>query len=115
MMIRHDADKYLLVLTTLGSREDAQTLVRRLVLDRLVACGTIVENAVSIYEWRHELEEAPEVLVLLKTRQSLWERLRSLVCELHPYEVPELIAIPVDRGLPAYLAWVAEQTKQESP
>ena len=105
---------YYLVLTTLSSSEDAQSLVRRLVTDRLVACGTIIENALSIYEWQGKLEETPEVMVLLKTRQDLWEQLRSVVHKLHPYEVPELVAIPVDRGLPAYLAWLAEQTTQES-
>ncbi len=104
---------YYVVLTTLSSREDAQSLVRRLVTDRLVACGTIVENALSIYEWQGKLEETPEVLVLLKTRQEHWERLRSVVHKLHPYEVPELLALPVDGGLPAYLTWLAEQTTQE--
>ena len=105
---------YCVVLTTLSSREDAQSLVRRLVTDRLVACGTIVENAISIYEWQGKLEETPEVVVLLKTRQEHWEQLRSVVHKLHPYEVPELLALPVDGGLPAYLVWLAEQTTQES-
>ena len=105
---------YCVVITTLSSMEDAQSLVRRLVKDRLVACGTIVENAISIYEWQGKLEETPEVMVLLKTRQDLWEQLLSVVHKLHPYDVPELLAIPVDGGLPAYLAWLAEQTTQES-
>ena len=104
---------YYVVLTTLSSREDARTLVKRLVTDRLAACGTIVDNAISIYEWQGKLEETPEVLVLLKTRQENWEELRALVHKLHPYEVPELLALPVDGGLPAYLAWLAEQTTQE--
>jgi periplasmic divalent cation tolerance protein len=105
---------YYVVLTTLSNREDAKSLVRRLVTDRLVACGTIVENALSIYEWQGNLEETPEVLVLLKTRQEHWDQLRSVVHNLHPYEVPELLALPVDAGLPAYLAWLGEQTIQES-
>lgn len=104
---------YSVVFTTLGSREDAQTLVRRLVENRVVACGTIVERAFSIYEWQGKLEESPEVLVMMKTRTELWDRLQSLVCELHPYDVPELLAIPVTKGLPAYLGWLAEQTKEE--
>lgn len=107
-------DSYCLVLTTLGSKQDAQSLVRRLVDERLVACGTIAENALSIYEWQGKLEETEEVLVLLKTRNGLWERLRTAIEELHPYDVPELLAISVDRGLPAYLAWLADQTTQES-
>ena len=105
---------FCVVLTTLSNREDAESLVRRLVTDRLVACGTIVENALSIYEWQGKLEETPEVLVLLKTRQEHWEQLRAVVHKLHPYDVPELLALPVDGGLPAYLEWLAEQTTQES-
>jgi periplasmic divalent cation tolerance protein len=104
---------YNIVLTTLGSRDDAQSLVRRLVSDRLVACGTVVENAYSIYEWQGKLEETPEVLVVMKTRQALWDRLQDVVHELHPYDVPELLALPVEKGSPAYLGWLAEQTTQE--
>ena len=100
---------YNVVLTTFGSTDDAKSLVRRLVTDRLVACGTIVESAFSIYEWHGELEESHEVLVLLKTRKDLWEQLQAAVRELHPYDVPELLALPVDEGLPAYLGWLAEQ------
>jgi len=106
-------ESYKVVFTTLGSREDALSLVRLLVADRLVACGTILENAVSIYEWQGELEETPEVFVIMKTRTDLWDRLQSVVHELHPYEVPELLAIPITEGLPAYLGWLAEQTTQE--
>lgn len=104
---------YNIVLTTLGSRDDARSLVRRLVTDRLVACGTVVENAFSIYEWQGKLEETPEVLVVMKTRQDRWDRLQEVVHELHPYDVPELLALPVEKGLPAYLEWLAEQTTQE--
>lgn len=106
-------DSFSIAFTTFGNREDAQSLVRRLVADRVVACGTIVDNAFSIYEWQGKLEETPEVLVVLKTRKSHWDQLQSLVHELHPYDVPELLAIPVTEGLPAYLGWLAEQTTQE--
>ncbi len=105
---------YSVVLTTLGNRVDAQSLVRRLVEDRLVACGTIVENAFSIYEWQGKLEETSEVLVVLKTREDLWDELQKAVRELHPYDVPELLALPVQKGLPAYLEWLAGQTTWES-
>jgi len=104
----------MVVLTTLANRADAESLVRRLVADRLVACGTIVDNAVSIYEWQGNLEETREALVLLKTRGELWERLEAVVRELHTYDVPELLAVPVEDGMPAYLAWLKEQTNQES-
>ena len=105
---------YSVVLTTLGNRVDAQSLVRRLVEDRLVACGTIVENAFSIYEWQGKLEETSEVLVVLKTREDLWDELQKAVRELHPYDVPELLALPVQKGLHANLEWLAGQTTWES-
>ena len=105
---------YIAVLTTLANQDDARALVRLLVADRLVACGTIVENVLSIYRWQGNLEESKEALVVLKTRQDRWEELKSAVRELHPYEVPELIALPVNDGLPAYTGWLSEQTKQES-
>ena len=101
------------VLTTLTSVEDARSLVNRLVSDRIVACGTIVDGAISIYEWRGTLEESREVLVVMKTRRENWDALQSAVRELHPYEVPELLELPVEEGMPPYLEWLAEQTKQE--
>jgi len=109
-MCNSDNVTQIVVLTTLANGEEAESLVRRLVTDRLVACGTILENARSIYTWKGKLEETPETLVILKTRQDCWEELRATVERLHPYEVPELLALPVDAGLPAYLEWVVEQT-----
>ncbi len=109
-----DVGSYCVVFTTLSNREDARILVKRLVADHVVACGTIIDNAVSIYEWQDKLEETPEALVILKTRKDNWEQLQAMVHNLHPYDVPELLALPVDRGLPAYLAWLTEQTTQES-
>ena len=105
---------YIAALTTLGTRADGEALVRRLVMDRLVACGTIVESVLSIYRWKGALEETEEVMVVFKTRQDCWEELMSAVRELHPYDVPELIALPVTDGLPAYTEWLSEQTTQES-
>jgi periplasmic divalent cation tolerance protein len=97
----------LVVLTTLGSEEDARSLVRGLVQARLVACGTLIGGARSIYRWEDEITEEPEVLVLLKTDLSKWDALRQAVSERHPYEVPELLALRVDRGLERYLSWLA--------
>lgn len=114
MMNTGDVGSYCAVFTTLSNGEDARSLVKRLVADRLIACGTIIDNAVSIYEWQGKLEETPEVLVILKTRKDNWVQLQAMVHKLHPYDVPELLALPVDGGLPAYLAWLTEQTTQES-
>ena len=96
----------LVVLTTLASREDARALVRSLVEDRLVACGTLLADATSIYRWEGSLKEESEVVVLLKTDSSQWEALSAAVERRHPYTVPELLALPVTSGLARYLSWV---------
>lgn len=98
----------LLVLTTIGSTAAAQELVRSLVAERLVACGTMLEGR-SIYRWRGDVTEENEVVVLLKTRGEQWEALQAAVTARHPYEVPELLAFPVDRGLGPYLRWLAAE------
>lgn len=104
-------DTPLLVLTTLSSPEDARRFVRALVDERVVACGTIVPGATSIYRWSDDVQDTPEVVVLLKTMASRWVALRDVVQRHHPYEVPELIALPVSAGLEAYVAWVGEEVK----
>jgi periplasmic divalent cation tolerance protein len=99
----------LVVLTTLGSEAEARTLVRALVEARLVACGTLLGGARSIFRWEGEITEEPEVVVLLKTDASRWEALAAAVRERHPYKVPELLALPVDRGLDLYLSWLKSE------
>ncbi|HEY6210103.1 MAG TPA: divalent-cation tolerance protein CutA [Gemmatimonadales bacterium] len=99
----------LVVLTTLGAEEDARRLVTALVRERVVACGTILSGARSIYRWEGELSEETEVVVLLKTDVSKWDALRAAVRALHPYQVPELLALPVDRGLDLYLSWLSSE------
>ena len=99
----------LVVLTTLGDAEAARAFVSALVQARLVACGTLLPAATSIYRWEGELREEPEVVVLLKTDVAKWEALCAAVRERHPYEVPELLALPVSRGLDLYLSWVTSE------
>ncbi len=100
----------LVVLTTLANIEDARSLVTRLVNDRLVACGTILANARSVYMWQGKLEETEETFVVLKTTTDRWADLEAAVHGLHPYDVPEVLALPVVKGLPEYLGWLADQT-----
>jgi periplasmic divalent cation tolerance protein len=99
----------LVVLTTLATAEDARQLVKALVGERLVACGTLLPGARSIYRWEGELTEEDEVLVVLKTDVSKWEALAAAVRARHPYEVPELLALPVERGLDRYLVWLTSE------
>ena len=99
----------LVVLTTLATEEDARRLVTALVEERLVACGTLVPGARSIYRWEGELTDEGEVLVVLKTDASKWDALAAAVRARHPYAVPELLALPVERGLDRYLAWLTTE------
>ena len=98
-----------LVLTTLGDESAARAFVKSLVEDRLVACGTILPGATSLYRWEGEITEEREVVVLLKTDDSKWAALRDAVRERHPYEVPELLAFPVEHGLDLYLSWLTSE------
>jgi len=103
------ASEYVVVLTTVDNAAEARRLVRRLVDQRLIACGTVLPGATSVYRWRGGVTEENEVVVLIKTMRSRWEALRAAVAEHHPYEVPELLALPVAAGLERYLAWVSEE------
>jgi periplasmic divalent cation tolerance protein len=109
MDVRRDLS-HLVVLTTLGSPDAARKLISGLVEDGVVACGTILGGAQSIFRWEGAITEEDEVLVLLKTHRERWEDLRKAVSTRHPYDVPELLAIPVEAGLEAYLDWVTDVT-----
>lgn len=95
------------VLTTLASDDDAVALVRALLERRLVACGTVLPGARSLYRWQGEVADAREAVVLLKTLRGQLPALEQAFAELHPYAVPELLTLPVSSGLAAYLGWVA--------
>ena len=111
---REAPDRYLVVTTTLASAESARALARTLVERRLAACVQSLPVE-SVYRWKGEVVEEPEVLLVVKTRRDLYDELERVVRAEHPYEVPELIAFDVERGLPAYLVWVAETTSRDSP
>ena len=100
----------ILVLTNLPDRDTAGRLAQRLVESRLAACVNILNGCTSVYRWKGEVERAEEVPVLIKTRAARYEELEAAIREVHPYEIPEIIAIPVVHGLAEYLEWVAEET-----
>jgi len=100
----------LLVVTHLPDHEAAVALARALIERRLAACVNVLGAATSIYRWKGALETAPEVPLLIKTRAPLYARIEAAIRELHPYELPEIIAVPVERGLPEYLQWVVAET-----
>lgn len=100
----------LLVLSSLPGQAVAQQLARTLVERRLAACVSVLAPCTSVYRWRGTVEDAAEVPVLIKTTAGRYAELESVLRALHPYELPEIIAVPVVRGLPGYLDWVAGET-----
>jgi len=82
-----------------------------MVLDeRLAACVQLLPQVESLYRWQGQIEQAEETLLLMKTSQARWPALRDRLAELHPYEVPEIVALEIADGLPAYLDWVRDET-----
>lgn len=104
----------LLVLTNLPDREAAGKLARELVDRRLAACVNILGDCTSVYRWQGQVEETAEVPMLIKTTAAAYPALQQAIGELHPYELPEIIAVPLAQGLPAYLDWVAAETQPTS-
>jgi periplasmic divalent cation tolerance protein len=103
-------DETLLVLTNLPDRDTALKLAEALVQRRLAACVNVLAECTSVYRWKGAVENAQEVPLLIKSRSALYDELEAAINELHPYELPEIIAVPVVRGLAEYLAWVGEGT-----
>jgi periplasmic divalent cation tolerance protein len=100
----------LVVMTTLASDDEALRLVRALLDRRLIACGTVLAGGRSIYRWQGKIADEREVVVLLKTRSARLEAIKAAFAELHPYKVPELLAISVESGLDRYLEWINGET-----
>ncbi len=101
------------VLVTVPSLEGGQTLARALVTERLAACVSLVPGIRSVFFWEGTVQEEAEALLLIKTRRARYEALERRILELHAYSVPEVLALPVEAGSPAYLAWVGETVSME--
>jgi len=103
-----EASSFRLVLTTVSSEEEGRHLARALVERRLAACVNVVPNLTSVYHWQGVVEEAAEVLLLIKTTEERLSALEAALGELHSYEVPELLVLAPESGSQAYLAWLPE-------
>jgi len=100
----------MMAMTTTPSIDAGRKLVRELVDRRLIACGTVLPGGTSIYRWKDAVEETPEAVVLMKTRVERWDALKQAFPALHPYEVPELILVPIAGGHKPYLDWLSAET-----
>lgn len=88
----------------------ARRIADALVGERLAACVNMLPGIASVYRWQGEVEHADEVLLIVKTRRARLQALSARIAELHPHELPEVLAVDVAGGLPAYLAWIADET-----
>lgn len=102
----------LLVLTNVPELAQAEKLARALVESGAAACVNVLAPCRSIYRWRGAVEIADEIPLLIKTTGESYPRVEAVVRAHHPYDVPELVAIPITHGLPAYLDWVAKETEK---
>jgi periplasmic divalent cation tolerance protein len=100
-----------LALSTAPDGDAAARIARTLVDERLIACANLVPGLTSVYRWEGAVRADPEVLMVMKTRRELLERLGERLREIHPYEVPELVSARIDHALPDYGRWVMEETR----
>lgn len=103
-------EEAIIILTNFPERDGAVQLARELIAQRLAACVNVLAACTSVYRWRGEVETAQEVPMLIKTRAALYQEVEAAIRKRHPYELPEIIAVPASCGLPDYLQWVTDET-----
>lgn len=105
------AQQFRLVLCTVGKESDAVRVSRALVTAKLAACVNIVPKVRSIYQWEGSICDDQELLLVIKTKNGNVDELEKMIQKLHPYDVPEILSVPLDRGSAPYLRWLAAETK----
>jgi len=101
------ADNFHVVFSTCPTQESAERIARGVVEARLAACVNVVPGLRSYYEWQGQIEVSDEYLLVIKSRVELFDALQNMITSQHPYELPEVIAVPISTGFPPYLAWLA--------
>ena len=101
---------HVVVFITVGSSEEADSIAQALVQERLAACVNVLSSITSTYRWQGQVQRDEELLLVVKTRRELFDRLVARVEELHSYQVPEIVALPIVAGSADYLRWIDEET-----
>ena len=101
-----DTQQYIIALCTCPDAQTATIIADRLVADSYAACVNIVPSVMSVYQWQGKIEHDEELLLIIKTRQDCYPELETIVQQLHPYELPEIIAVSIESGLNDYLKWI---------
>jgi len=107
-------DDYCIAYVTTATESEAVAIARALTAERLAACVNIISPIRSLYRWQGKTCDETEHLLIIKTRRALLERMMKRIGALHSYEVPEIIAVPIIAGLPAYLRWIEEETQGDT-
>lgn len=102
--------RYIQVITTISSKAGAEKIAKALIDKRLAACVQIIGPFKSVYRWKGKVEKTTEWALAIKTEGRLYKKLESAVKKIHPYEVPEIIAIPIIKGSKDYLKWLSDET-----
>lgn len=113
MKPEHESDA-LLVLCTCPDEDTAERLAHSLVEDRLAACVNLIPGLVSVYQWQGRIERSREVQLLAKTSSARFQALAARLREMHPFELPEIVAVPITAGEPEYLEWLRRSTRLDS-
>ena len=108
-----DEANYLVVFVSCPTVAEAKSVAQTLVGEKLAACVHVISGITAIYRWQGKIEEDPQTLLVVKTARTAWPAVQKRVKALHSDEVPELIALPIVEGLPAYLAWIDDVVKTE--
>lgn len=102
--------EHVICFVTTNNLEQATDIARFLVQQHLAACVNLVEPIRSIYSWNDQIHDEKEILMIIKTRRALFQKLTSEIKKMHSYEVPEIIFVPIENGLPEYLSWIDQNT-----
>ncbi len=104
-------DRFVVVFSTAPDQKAALRIAGAVIKDRLAACCNIIPGLRSIYVWKGKVCDEKEVLCVFKTRKSMYKRLEKRIKEIHPYEVPEIIAVDIEAGFKGYLGWIGDATR----
>lgn len=104
---------YCIIMVTSSNIEESKKIAHFLVENKLAACVNIIPQIISVYSWQENINEDNECLLIIKSRKSMFKKIKKAVLELHSYEVPEIIMLPIKEGHKAYLRWLKNETREK--
>lgn len=105
---------YCLIFCTTSSIEESKKIAHALVENKVAACVNIIPKIISIYKWQEKINEDEEFLLVIKSRKHLFKNIRRIILNLHSYEIPEIVMLPIKKGHKEYLSWIKKETKNDT-